>query len=392
MGQWGAYGLARHHWTYDQILGHYYSGTGLGMVGSTTVRVLLQARRSSISFDGATSASGKRLDPRAVYRARSASRGIALYRGKHRAGTFAAPLRVSSSRGVLRLLGTALNGISGGRYRGTLEIRSGSGLMAVNALALDDYVRGVISAEEPSSWPIEGLKAQAVAARSYALTTDRGRAAFDQYPDTRSQVYRGVAGETRATDAAVKATKRQVVTYRGRIATTYFFSSSGGHTENIENVWPGSNREAYLRGVDDPYDGSALRHSWTLTFTRSQMQSRLRGLVKGTFQGIHVVKRGVSPRILWADVIGSRGKTRVRGGTLRARLGLFDTWASFSSSTARKASSSAPRQAVTGGTPMVPQTRPAAPQPAVVPLPEPQPRLPSWRWPASTWRARAGSG
>src|SRR2546423_7066719 len=84
MSQWGAYGFARHHWTYDQILAHYYSGTGLGIVGPHTVRVLLQSGRRSISFDGATAASGKPLSLAATYVARSTGRGLVVYRGKHR--------------------------------------------------------------------------------------------------------------------------------------------------------------------------------------------------------------------------------------------------------------------------------------------------------------------
>src|SRR5256885_10779815 len=103
MSQWGAYGFARHHWTYDQILAHYYSGTGLGIVGPHTVRVLLQTGRRSISFDGATAASGKPLSLAATYVARATSRGIVVYHGKHKVGTFAAPLSVSSSRGFVRL-------------------------------------------------------------------------------------------------------------------------------------------------------------------------------------------------------------------------------------------------------------------------------------------------
>ena len=88
--------------------------------------------------------------------------------------------------------------------------------------------------EMPSLWHSEALKAQAVAARSYALVTDRGGDVFDQYPDTRSQVYRGVSSETSSTNAAVAATAGEVVKYQGKTAVTYFFSTSGGHTENVD--------------------------------------------------------------------------------------------------------------------------------------------------------------
>ena len=116
--------------------------------------------------------------------------------------TGAGPLALRAQVGGSVLLG-------GSRYRGSLEVRrSGSGLMAVNALGLEDYVRGVVARESPSTWPAEALKAQAVAARTYAITTAKPGAAFDQYADVRSQVYGGVGAETTATDAAVAATAR----------------------------------------------------------------------------------------------------------------------------------------------------------------------------------------
>ena len=178
-----------------------------------------------------------------------------------------------------------------------------------------------------------------MAARSYALATDAGGRIFDQYPDTRSQVYKGVSGEHPRTSAAVRATTGEVVRHRGRVATTFFFSTSGGRTENVENSFLGSSPAPYLKSVRDPYDGASPLHRWTLRFTASQTASRLRGLVRGRFRGIDVIRRGRSPRIVTAMIRGSRGSTRVTGPTLRARLGLYDTWAYFSRS--RRASAAA---------------------------------------------------
>src|SRR5437588_12105622 len=107
-------------------------------------------------------------------------------------------------------------------------------------LPLERYVRGVVSAEMPSSWPAAALEAQAVASRTYALTAHAGGSRFDVYSDTRSQVYRGAAAETPQTNAAVAATAGQIVVYAGRPAATYFFAGSGGMTENVENGFPGS--------------------------------------------------------------------------------------------------------------------------------------------------------
>jgi len=199
----------------------------------------------------------------------------------------------------------------------------------VRQLSLESYVRGVVSAEMPSSWPLAALEAQAVVSRTYALTAHAGGSKFDVYADTRSQVYRGAAAHTPQTDAAVAATAGQVVTYAGRPAITYFFANSGGRTENVENAFPGSLPEPWLRGVLDPYDGGSL-HSWTLTIGFSSAAARLGGLVRGRFAGIEVLRRGFSPRIISAYVLGSGGRTLVSGAELAARLGLRDTWAYFS--------------------------------------------------------------
>lgn len=193
---------------------------------------------------------------------------------------------------------------------------------------LERYVRGVIAAEVPSSWPMAALEAQAIASRTYALTAHAGGSRFDVYSDTRSQVYRGVAAQTPRTNAAAATTAGQIVLYDSQPAATYFFASSGGMTEDIQNSFLGSQPEPWLRGVPDAYETSAS--SWKSSFSFTAVQQRLRGLVKGSFRGIEVLSRGVSPRIVAAEVLGSRGATPVSGPELQARLGLSSTWAYFS--------------------------------------------------------------
>ena len=333
MSQYGADGFARHGKDYRFILAHYFTGTALSQLGtSPTVRVLLQTG-SRASFSGATSASGRKLDPNQTYSvAPSGLDGVALRSSAGRTlKTFSPPLRVTAGTGTIRLLGAAANGLSGGRYRGAMEFKPTAvgSLESINAVDLEDYVRGVVGAESPSSWPADALKAQAVAARTYAITTGGG-GDFDQYADTRSQMYRGVAAETASTEAAVADTRGQVVTYDGKPVVTYFFSTSGGRTEDVENSFIGSPAKPWLRSVDDPYDNVSPRHRWgPYTLTMGQAASKLSGLVKGRFKGLDVVRRGESPRVVYADVVGSRGRTRVTGPQLRARFGLFDTWATF---------------------------------------------------------------
>jgi stage II sporulation protein D len=199
----------------------------------------------------------------------------------------------------------------------------------VQRVPLERYVRGVVSAEVPSSWPLAALQAQAVASRTYALTAHAGGTRFDVYADTRSQVYRGVAAETAATNAAVTTTAGQIVTYAGKPAITYFFASSGGMTESVQNSFLGSPPEPWLVGVADPYN-SGPAYDWTLSMSFGAAGAKLKGLVKGSFRGIEVLARGRSPRIVSARVLGSRGTAPVSGPELAARLGLQSTWIYFS--------------------------------------------------------------
>jgi stage II sporulation protein D len=329
MSQYGALGQAQQGRTYRQILGHYYTSTQLGRLDADpAVRVLLQSGKRTVWFAGAAQAGDRRLQPGKTYRATAfGGTGVVLRSATGRKlKTFAAPLRIiGSGDAPVRLSGA-------GAYRGALELRPSAfgGLNAINAVGLESYVRGVVSAESPSSWPAEALKAQAVAARTYAITTSKNGPGFDHYQDTRSQVYRGVAAETASTDAAVAATNGEVVTYEGKPVTTYFFSTSGGRTENAEFGFPGGEPKPWLKSVDDPYDKVSPRHRWgPMRYTLSQASAKLRGLVKGKLRSIEVTRRGVSPRIVSADIVGSKGRTTVSGPTLRARFGLFDTWAYF---------------------------------------------------------------
>jgi stage II sporulation protein D len=329
MSQFGAYGLAKHGSGYRQILAHYYTGTRVVRGGVRVARVLLQANRSSVSFSGATRAGGRKLKEGSLYKAtREGSRVVLRSSSGRRLKTYSGVIPITGGA-LVRLLGKAGNGVRDGLYRGSLEIRTaaGAGLNAINTLGMEKYLEGVVPAESPPIWPPAALQAQAVAARSYASTTSVNGKGFDQYPDTRSQVYRGYAAETATTNNAVAATAGEVVTYNGQPVVTYFFSTSGGHTENVENVFTASPPKPWLRGVEDPYDEASPYHRWgPYSWSTGTIDAKLGSYVKGRFRDIDVVKRGVSPRVVRAIVRGSRGDTAVNGPQLRARLGLRDTW------------------------------------------------------------------
>ena len=345
MSQYGTYGFAQKGFSHERILKHYYRGTSLSDAPSRPVRVLLQASDPYVRFRGATRGPGGReLDPRKTYRVTRAG-GRLRIRG---VGTFSSPLRVKGAR--IRLLGPAINGVHNGLYRSGFEFRPGSagGVNAVNMLPLDPYVQGVVAGEMPADWDIAALRVQAVTARTYALATRKTGGAFDLYPDTRSQVYRGITGERSRSNQAVRETAGKILTYDGRPAITYYFSTSGGETENVELSFLGAAPKPWLKSVEDPYDDISPRHRWRLSFSPSQLGARLGS--PGRFRSVKVLRRGNSPRIVRARVTGSRGSRILTGAQIRARLGLYDSWARFTKvSTSQVKSARAARTTTSGG-------------------------------------------
>jgi stage II sporulation protein D len=326
MSQYGAYGYALHGKDYRFILGHYYQGTTIGNAPTSSVKVLLTVASSDVTFGKATAACDRTLNPGLSYRAHRSGGSVQLLSSGGRT--------IANCGGRLRATGHGRVWVRrNGSYRGALVVlpsSGGGGLNVVNAVGVDKYVQGVIAGEMPSSWPIEALKAQAVAARSYALSgTVRGHG-FNLYDDTRSQVYNGISGETASTNRAANATKGQVVMYGGQVARTYYSASSGGQTESIQFGFPGAAPLPYLVGVPDPYDTTSPLHTWRKTFSQGQIDARLGALLRGSLKAVQITKTGVSPRIVTANLVGSGGTTRVTGSELESALGGYSTWMTFS--------------------------------------------------------------
>jgi stage II sporulation protein D len=324
MSAYGAYGYGKHGAGYRQILAHYYRGIGIGQTrAAPQVRVLLAISPGDVSFSGATVACGRSLDPARTYRARRRGSSVRLLSGAGKLLARCAGRLHAEGRRMVRIAGV-------GVYRGALEVvptdSAAGSLNVINRLNVNAYARGSLPGEVPPEWPMATLKAFAVAARSIALSTDVGGNGFELYADTRTQVYGGVALESERTDQAVRATRNQVATYGGEIAQTTYFSSSGGRTES---GFLGAPEVPYLRSVNDPYDYYSPQHEWTFRFTQAEMNARLGAYLSGRLRGIRVTKRGDSPRIDYARLIGTRGATTIRGDTLAAALGLYDRWAYF---------------------------------------------------------------
>ena len=247
MSQYGAYGYALHGATYDQILAHYYPGTTLGPAPASTIRVLLadKKRKVTIAADGnlgvVDGAGARHTLPAGSYTYTPSTL------------QWPAPLTFSPARGSYLELGRT--------YRGKILLDVVDGrLRAIDIVGLEQYLWSVVPSEMPSNWAPEALKAQAVAARSYALATRAVGAPFDVYPDTRSQMYLGVSSESPAATAAVNATRGRVALYAGKVAETFFYSTSGGQTESSAD-WTGT-AVPYLVSVPDPYDDLSPYHSW----------------------------------------------------------------------------------------------------------------------------------
>jgi SpoIID/LytB domain protein len=318
MSQWGAYGFAEHGFGYEQILAHYYRGTTLGRVPAARLRVLLVEDRKTLTVSS--------LGP---LRVRDATRkAVTLEPGRYKLGP---RLRLRTGEGEPRALVPPLLvlpetqplAVDGRRYRGRLEVGVEKGkLHAINEVNREAYLYGVVPDEVPSEWPAEALKAQAVVARSYALAVRKpGR--FDLYADVRSQVYGGLDGEEPETTAAVRATAGQVVTYGGKVATTFFFSTSGGRTANIVDVWSGK-PVPYLVSVPDPYDTASPHHVWgPFSFATARLRKALD--VRGRLLDLRTTLDG-SGRVDAVIAVGTEGESSVQATELRRLLGLRSTW------------------------------------------------------------------
>jgi stage II sporulation protein D len=326
MSQWGAYGFARHGWGYERILAHYYPGTQLARTPVSTVRVLLANAQPRVRVGcpgpcrvsdatgrtyqlppGTYAVNGKLRLPVGHKRVR-----IAGKRHAHAESVAVVPAQRALRSPLVFDCPSAPLTWNGRSYHGLLVLRSGGKrLSVVNSVDLDDYVRGVVGGEMPHNWGLSALEAQAVAARSYALATLHPTRHFDLFSDTRSQVYGGIAYETPQTNFAVQRTALQVLTWHGRVALTFFFSTSGGRTADVREVWPQLGDLPYLHSVTDPYDIASPHHTWQVVLSGAKLPG-------GALSVVHAPDGRVT-----SVVVGNR---RLSGAQFRQKLGLQSTW------------------------------------------------------------------
>jgi stage II sporulation protein D len=353
LSQWGAYGLALDGWTAGKILTHFYSHSKVARAESSPARL-----RIGLAQD------------RARYHLHAAKGAVDLRLGNAKRGDLVASIpsgetwtvRVAGSK--YKILdangdpvgdpvgGTATNlyanyerntalvkiAEAGHTYnRGWIEFNitgctDGCTMRLVLSIRPQDYLYGL--SEVPSSWPRPALQAQAIAARTYAfrrVQTDgqhRPGCNCALVASSADQVYGGWDKEGALDGArwvgAVDATDGKVLVYQSQLIQAFYTSSSGGFTEDNENVWGGT-PIAYLRGVCDPGDYTSANPNavWQVSMTTKQVTGRL-GLGVGAVRKFTNVKRGVSGRITSVTVKGEKGSATIGGDRLRAALGLND--------------------------------------------------------------------
>jgi SpoIID/LytB domain protein len=360
MSQHGARGRALAGQTADEILDHYYQGTTPGSIAldakirvrvlrdfkaSATKPLVLYARRTAWTIDGVTGTFPKdaRIEVRPTLRTTAAGT-TATWRLKVFAPTGALLLDKATShfrmRGVSAgsILQVKSKGTTRDKYRGVLRAvlsKTSRKANVVNELTLERYLRGVVPAEMPSTWPTEALRAQAIAARSYAARRLRpGVSWYDVADDTSSQVYLGYKAEKASTTAVITATAGVVRKSGSSIANTLFHSTAGGATEHNENVFVSSSGGtvagpvSYLRGVSDrrddgsSYDAGAPYATWaTATYARSTLSTWFAADARtnvGSLTALDLTHRGVSGRLISVTLIGSKGSKTVSGAVFRA--------------------------------------------------------------------------
>jgi stage II sporulation protein D len=318
MSQYGAYGYAQKGVGYAKIVLHYFPGTELGAAPVSRVRVLLTSGVAKLPLGSASDfrvkdATGVTHDVTAGSYTLTPALKLKVD-GEATARALPGPLLFLPGAAPLQLKR---------QYRGSIQVDLVNGkLRAINFVGLEQYLYGVVPSEMPYTWLPEALKAQAVAARSYALAT-RKSGAFDLYPDTRSQVYLGIDHEKPSTNAAVDATAGKVVLYEGQVAKTYFFSTSGGRTASSEDVW--GEAVPYLVSVPDPYDTISPYHNWgPFSFTGAKLAKMMK--LKSRVVDLQT-ELNSSGRIKTLTMVSANGSSVAIPGTdLRRRLAVRSTW------------------------------------------------------------------
>jgi len=196
-------------------------------------------------------------------------------------------------------------------------------ILVVNVLEIEKYLSSVVGSEMPTKWPIEALKAQAIASRTYALK-QKGNNLFDIDSTQNNQVYNGLQSRTYKTNRAVKSTRSLVLTYKNKLINALFHSSSGGMTENSQDVW--KNKYPYLSSVKD-FDKNNPKFRWQKKFSSNELINLFPKI--GGLKNIEILDITSTGRVKNVKLFGAYGSDQISGVVLRKRLGLNSNFVRF---------------------------------------------------------------
>lgn len=304
------------------VMAYWSLAAGAEEKGPPEIRVGLLTGAKSVQVcvpDG-----GALLDAAGSYIAR-ADQGALVFTLGFEGGLVRGPVDSSAFFTVLPGGGFVL--LNGRPYRGRLTVRAAdNGLVAVERIGLEAYLRGVVPREVPAAWPMEALKAQAVAARTYTLANLKRHDSqgYDLCAGVHCQAYGGAAAEHPRTDQAVAETAGVVAMYGGKLISALYHSSSGGHTENSGSVWAWD--APYLKGISD--EDVSPNAYWYHSVTPPELEDALRAAGRdiGTVSDLVITETGVSGRVARIRVIGTDGSAELTGEQFRTLLGLRSTY------------------------------------------------------------------
>jgi SpoIID/LytB domain protein len=366
MSQWGAYGLASSGWSHAKILTHFYQHTDVGVSSSVPKRI-----RVGLTYD------------RTLVHLRAVNGAVRLWHGEpsdgHLIGKIPAgatwEVAAKATTWAIRRGGGGLVGghpwsgpkivltyadagsrvfipeadaiwYQGFSYvRGTIEMNlyscgdgNGCAERLIARLAFEDYLLGL--GEVPASWPMEAMRAQADAARTYAAYIAnhypiRASCNCDLTDGSSDQTYIGynreAGGDGDRWVQAVRSTAGEVVTYHGALIQAFYAASDGGHSDDVEDVWHGGDPAyaiPWLTGVCDPGEWTSANPwtSWTRSYSAGDATARLAPYTGsiGTLQRFAHIRRSAAGRIISAVAVGASGSRTVTGGQMKAAFGWYD--------------------------------------------------------------------
>jgi stage II sporulation protein D len=296
------------HWLLTLVLVLVFMAPTLSLAGQR-VRILVLEGQREITVETATGTS---------YALRRSTGQRALVNGRSKR----LPLEFRASPGDFVH-------INGRPYRGVLRVYAegpGRGLLVVDDLDMEEYVAGLINYEISSAWPIEAVKAQAVAARTYVLYRMKRAAPgpYDIEGTTAGQVYRGAASEDNAATRAVRDCSGEVLVYGGEPALAVYHSNAGGRTDAAHDIWSGGDTYPYLRSVPSPYDRGSPRFRWDFGVPAKLLGRVLRaeGYDIGTPKSVVPTDLTPGGRVRRLRIRDGRGRTVVlRGEEMRKLIG-----------------------------------------------------------------------